>query len=138
VSHQGQRDVNLFFDKRSGLLVKSQYTVKPEERGGKEVSQEVVYGNYKEVQGLQQPMKIAIKRDGKQLVEAHNSDMKLSESLPDADFAKPLAALRGRHTHHPGAACQRWPRGAIFSPSPANLPAAALTSLMQGNQRQRS
>jgi hypothetical protein len=89
VSHQGHRDVNLFFDKKSGLLVKSRYTVKPEELMGKEVSQEVVYGNYKEVEGLQQPMKITIKRDGKQFVEADNSDMKLSETLPDADFAKP-------------------------------------------------
>jgi hypothetical protein len=89
VAHEGHRDINLFFDKETSLLVKSDYSVKPPEQGGKEVNQEVFFGDYKEVDGAKYPMKITIKRDGKIYVDAELSDFKAKSKLDDSAFAKP-------------------------------------------------
>lgn len=89
VTHKGHRDVKLFFDKKTGLLVKSEYIVKAEELKGKEVLQEVYYSSYKEVAGAKIPSKIVIKRDGKRFVEAENMDVKPVKKLPAGTFAKP-------------------------------------------------
>lgn len=86
VSSKGHRDVQLFFDKETGLLAKSANVVKEE---GKEINQEAYYSAYKEVAGVKQPMKIKINRDGKLYVEAENSDIKPADKLDDAVFAKP-------------------------------------------------
>ena len=51
-THPGHRDVDLYFGKDSGVLRASQYQVKAEEQGGKQVSQQVGYGNYKEMEGI--------------------------------------------------------------------------------------
>ena len=72
VSHKGHRDINLFFDKKTGLLVKSERTVKDEMLGGKEVIQEELHLDYKEVDGVKHPMRIAIKRDGKEFVDGED------------------------------------------------------------------
>src|SRR4051794_5082609 len=59
VSHKGHRDINLFFDKKSGLLLKSERRAK-DEMGGGEFTQEELYDDYKEVGGVQHAMKITI------------------------------------------------------------------------------
>ncbi len=69
VSSKGHRDVNLFFDKDKGLLVKAEYVVKDPMAGDKEQTQETLLSNYKEVSGVQKPMKVVINRDGKKYVE---------------------------------------------------------------------
>jgi outer membrane lipoprotein-sorting protein len=88
VSRQGHRDVNLFFDKETGLLVKTATRAKAEEQGGKEVNQETYYQNYKEADGVKTPMKIVVKRDDKPYVEAEISDLKRSPKLDDKLFSK--------------------------------------------------
>lgn len=89
VSSKGHRDVDLFFDKETGLLAKTHSTVKDMEQGGKEVSQDVVYTDYKEVNGIKAPMKVLINREGKKYVEAELSDLKALDKLEDSVFAKP-------------------------------------------------
>src|SRR5262249_13660389 len=75
VSHKGRRDVNLYFDKASGLLLKSEMTVKNVEDGSnKEMTQETLYSDYKEFQGTKQPTKLLAKRDGKRYVEGELSE----------------------------------------------------------------
>src|SRR5947208_1477821 len=69
VSHKGHRDINLYFDKDKGLLLKIERTVKDLMAGGKESQEEVSYSDYKEVEGVQQPTKLVIKRDGKDYVD---------------------------------------------------------------------
>ncbi len=88
VSKAGHRDVQLFFDKQTGLLVKSVAKVKAAEAGFKEVEQESFYENYKDVDGLKSPMKVVIKREGKPFVEAELLDMKRMEKLDDKVFGK--------------------------------------------------
>ncbi|HEV3261960.1 MAG TPA: hypothetical protein VG013_34235 [Gemmataceae bacterium] len=87
VNSKGHREVNLFFDKDTGLLVKTAHRVRDE--SGKEVSQETFYSDYKAADGVQEAMKITIKRDGKPYVEAVMSGYKLREKLEDRVFARP-------------------------------------------------
>jgi len=89
VSHKGHRDVELFFSKKTGLLIKSAHRAKDVTQGGKEVHQEVFYSDHKDVRGLQIPMKIVVKRDGKQFVEGEESDVKPVEKVDDKQFDKP-------------------------------------------------
>jgi hypothetical protein len=87
VSSKGHRDVDLYFDKETGLLVKTEARVKDE--GGNEVNGETFYSDYKDVQGVKQAMKLVVKRDGKQYVEGEVSEYQLAESLDASVFAKP-------------------------------------------------
>jgi hypothetical protein len=89
VSRDGHRDVKLYFDAKSGLLVKSEFNVMAMEEGGKEVTQEVLYDGHEETDGLRSPTKITVIRDGKKFVEATIKDLKSSEKLDDEVFAKP-------------------------------------------------
>src|SRR5262249_10371748 len=88
VSHKGHRDVDLYFDKATGLLVKSEYTVK-DDQSGRELRQETFYSDHKEVSGLKVPMKVAIHRDGKIYVDVEISEIELKDKLDDAVFGKP-------------------------------------------------
>lgn len=89
VSHKGHRDVSLYFDKDTGLLAKVESVVKDMMAGGKEVTQEELFSNYKDVGGLKHPMTVLINRDGKKYVDGEISDFELKEKLDDSVFAKP-------------------------------------------------
>jgi hypothetical protein len=88
VSSKGHRDVNLYFDKDTYLLVKTDTRVKDEE-SGMEVNQETIYGDFKEIDGIKESMKIAVKKDGKPFVEGTVEHIKREEKLDDSIFAKP-------------------------------------------------
>jgi hypothetical protein len=90
VSHKDHKDVSLYFDKDSGLLIKSERrTQTGPEQGNMEVNQETFYSDYKDVDGIKVPMKFVIKRDGKQFVEAEHIEVKLVDKLDGKVFAKP-------------------------------------------------
>jgi hypothetical protein len=84
----GYRDVNLYFDKGTGLLAKSEMRVKDDQQG-QEVTQETLYGGYKDIDGVKVPTRITLKRDGKLYVEGENSDWKPADKLDDKMFAEP-------------------------------------------------
>jgi hypothetical protein len=90
VTRAGKRDVNLYFDKTSGLLVKQEYQVKDVKGGGnQDMNQESFMTDFKEVGGVKFPTKINILRDGKKYVEAEMSEYRPVESLEDAIFTNP-------------------------------------------------
>jgi hypothetical protein len=89
VSREGHRDVKLYFDKESGVLVKSEGTVKSQELGGKEVLQETFYKAYQDVEGAKVVSKMLVHRDGKLFLESEMFDYKAAGKLDDAVFAKP-------------------------------------------------
>ena len=88
VSSKGHRDVDLYFDKESGLLVKTESRVK-DEGSGQEVSEEGFASGYKEVQGVKHAMKFTVKRNGKLFMEGESTEVVLSEKLDVGTFAKP-------------------------------------------------
>ena len=82
------REIKLYFDKDSGLLLKTASKVK-DMMSGDDVSQDVFYSDYKEVDGIKRAMKTKILRDGKKFLEMETSDFKPVEKLEDKVFAKP-------------------------------------------------
>jgi hypothetical protein len=80
-------EFRLYFDKESGLLLKSERRIKDE--GGREVKQEVLYGDYQEVKGIQHAMKRTVLRDGKKFIVEKLSDYKPAETLDEKLFVKP-------------------------------------------------
>jgi hypothetical protein len=89
VEHKGFRDVNLFFDKESYLLLKTQTLIKDPLRGGEEVAAETVYGDYRDINGVMTAHKFSIKYDGKAYNEGEVTDVNYSETLDDNIFEKP-------------------------------------------------
>lgn len=88
VSSKGHRDVDLYFDKKSGLLVKTETRVK-DDMSGQEVSEESFLTDYKAVQGVQHAMKFTVKRNGKLFLEGETTEVTLSDKFPAETFAKP-------------------------------------------------
>jgi hypothetical protein len=88
VTHKGFPDVKLFFDKKTGMLVKSEFrAMVPEEK--KEMTMENYYSNYRTVDGIKVPHKLIMKRDGKRFVETEIQEMKVGAKLDAKLFAKP-------------------------------------------------
>ncbi len=84
---KGQADINLYFDKEHGLLLKC------ERRGlslaQQEISLETFFGEYKEIDGLKQPMKLLIHQDGKLYMEMQVTELRFEESIDASEFARP-------------------------------------------------
>jgi hypothetical protein len=88
VTGPDKREFRLFLDKDTGLPLKSEWTVR-NLGSAKEVTQEVTYADYKEVEGIKRAMKLTVQRDGKPFAEQEISDFKPAEKLDDKTFAKP-------------------------------------------------
>jgi hypothetical protein len=88
VFHKGYPGMNLFFDKQTGLLVKSGMRVNDAELG-REVDVETFYSGYKQVAGIQKPTKFTMQREGKTFFELEFVTVQVYESLADSVFVKP-------------------------------------------------
>jgi hypothetical protein len=90
VSRKGHRDVNFFFDQKDGLLLKTETTIKDiENNSDTELTQEAIYGNYKDFDGLKRSTTVSIKRDGKLFVEVTFEEINPQETLDNSVFAEP-------------------------------------------------
>jgi hypothetical protein len=89
VSRKDHRDVNLFFDKETSYLLKSETRIKDLLMGGAEVSGETLYLDYRDVDGVKEASKLEVRRDGKKFVESEINDMQRKEKLDDNVFAMP-------------------------------------------------
>lgn len=88
VSQTGYKDVSLYFDKKTHLLKRI------DSRGldfqsRMEVAQERIIDEYKEVDGMQQPAKITMNRDGKKFLEFEFTSHELVDKLDDSTWKKP-------------------------------------------------
>jgi hypothetical protein len=88
VSRKGRRDIDLFFDKDTGLRTASRYKV-IDDLSGLEADEENLYADYKEFDGVKHPMKLTIKRNGKTFLETQVTDFKPADKLDDMLFAEP-------------------------------------------------
>jgi outer membrane lipoprotein-sorting protein len=88
VSRDGKRDVNLYFDKNTSLLLKYEFRGR-DPIGMMEVTQEKILSDYKEVMGLQTPSKIVVLYDGNQAMELEVTSLRYAEMLDASLFAKP-------------------------------------------------
>lgn len=88
VAREGHRPINLFFDKETSRLLRTESRVK-DDTTGQEVTEEATYSEYKMIEGTQQPTKLVIKRDGKPHAEVEVTEFKPFEKLDDSTFARP-------------------------------------------------
>lgn len=88
VSSKGRRDVSLFFDKETHLLVKHESRA-IETGTGNEVNEERIIAEYqKNKDGVPVPKKLIVKHDGKKFLEVEMSEVTFLEKLDDAEFKK--------------------------------------------------
>ncbi len=87
VTHAGHNDIDLYFDKDKGLLLKTQRKAK--DMAGQEVDQETFFSDYKAIGGIQRPKKITIKRDGNDFIELEMTEFKPQDKLDEKIFDKP-------------------------------------------------
>ncbi len=88
-SRKDYPEVTLSFDKATHYLVRVAYKTKSAEQEFKEVSMETTYSKYKEVDGVQTPHKMAMKRDGEIFVESEITSLKAEGKLDAKVFAMP-------------------------------------------------
>lgn len=88
VKSNGHRDVKLYFDKASRLLVKRDQRVL-DPSSSKEVRQEVIFSEYQEKDGLKHYKKIVAFRDGRKVIDARVTDLEFFPKLDANVFAKP-------------------------------------------------
>jgi hypothetical protein len=87
ITAKGHKDVTMFFDKESGLMVMSRK--KARDFAKMEVESESFVSEYKDVNGIKQAMKLVVKHDGKKFLEGELSEVKVVEKLDDKIFSKP-------------------------------------------------
>jgi hypothetical protein len=88
VAYKGFKDVNIYFDKDTGLLAKTERrTLEPMTQ--QEVTAESFYSEYKVLQGVKQPTKFEIHYDGKKFLDGEVVEMKYLPKLEKETFAKP-------------------------------------------------
>jgi hypothetical protein len=84
-----KKEITMFFDKESGLLVKTAHKGQgPGEDGQpKEVDEESFASDYKKVKGVQVPTKLVVNHDGKKFMTVKLGDYELLEKIDDKEFA---------------------------------------------------
>jgi hypothetical protein len=87
VSSRGHKDVNLYFDKVTGLLAKSERRALDDNQ--KEVTEETFYSDYKDVDGVKVAMKVAVHHDGRRFLEMEMSEYRFLERIDAGEFARP-------------------------------------------------
>jgi hypothetical protein len=86
VTPKGRPDAKLYFDKRSGLLVKIARRAK---EAGLAVEKEYVYRAHKPFEGVQLPTKYLELTNGKKFVEVTAISYKFLRTVGDSTFARP-------------------------------------------------
>src|SRR5262249_46478577 len=88
VAHKDYRDVDLFFDKETGLMAKMTMQVK-EPNNNQDTAHEFLFSDYKDFDGLKHFTKVTFNRDGKKLIDVEFSEVKAEEKLDESNFNKP-------------------------------------------------
>lgn len=84
VASKGKRDIDLYFDKETFLLVKSAHGLT--DLTGKELLRETVYGDYGDDK---QWMKMTVFQDGKKVLEMKPIEIKFLDNIPNSVFVRP-------------------------------------------------
>jgi hypothetical protein len=88
VAQKGWPEVNLCYDKESGLPVKAEVRVK-DPTSAQEVSDEFFFSAYQSTQGRQHYTKMIGKRNGNDYLERELTDVRWHEELPSSLFEMP-------------------------------------------------
>jgi len=81
------KDFTLYFDKETGLPVRM--VAKVAGWMGDEYTQDVLYSDYKDFDGIKKATKVSIKRDGDPFLELELTEFKVLDKVPADTFAEP-------------------------------------------------
>jgi hypothetical protein len=87
VKSKGHSDMNLYFDKGTGLIAKVEKR-SADPMSGNEFTEERIIIEYQKVDGMPVPKKVVINHDGKKAVEVEVDEVKQLEKLDDSEFKK--------------------------------------------------
>jgi hypothetical protein len=87
VTGRGQRDLRLYFDRETALLVKSDFLL--DGPGGKDVRQEAFYSEYRDVGGYLRPGRVIVFRDGKKVMESELVEARHFDHIDPREFQGP-------------------------------------------------
>jgi hypothetical protein len=88
VSAAGHRDVDLYFSKETGLLIKVERRMR--DLGSmKEFAEARVYSEFLDANGIRIPRKTVVYRDGKEFMRAQVAEVSFQENLDQRIFSKP-------------------------------------------------
>jgi hypothetical protein len=85
---RSQRDLRLYFDKETALLMKSEHLLDGGP-GGKDVRQEACYADYREIGGYLRPGRVIAYRDGKKVMEAELVEAQRFDHIDPIEFTRP-------------------------------------------------
>lgn len=88
VRSRGHRDVTLYFDKATGLLVARSHPIL-DPATGKEVLQEVVFSDYADTAGVKYPRTLTAFRDGKKVISAKVTHVEFLDKVDPKLFTRP-------------------------------------------------
>jgi hypothetical protein len=80
---------NLYFDKQSGLLVKSEMQMSDPGNPSQQINGETYYSDYRKIEGMMVAYKIVIKNNDKTITEIEITEATVAAKLDDNLFAKP-------------------------------------------------
>ena len=81
------KELKIYFDKESGLVVKTAHKgLGPGEGAPTEVLEETYHTEYKKVSGVQTATKLTVTHDGKKFMTMDVSDIELLEKIDDKEF----------------------------------------------------
>lgn len=90
VSAAGRRDVSLYFDKETGLLVKvERKAMNPQQAEGKEIFRETFLSDYKDVDGVKTATKAILLNDGQPYVNSIITETHFPNKLDPKVFDRP-------------------------------------------------
>lgn len=89
VDATGERSVELYLDKQSGMVLKRANQTRSTEQGGQLVKEETVYSEYQTVDGIQVPSKTIMHREGSKYVELEASQIEVMETARESEFQRP-------------------------------------------------
>jgi hypothetical protein len=88
VTAKGKKDVNLYFDKKTNLLVKLEYR-STDPFTQKEINEERIIAEYgKNKDGIPVPKKVVVKHDSQKFLEIEVTEMEFHEKLDESEFKK--------------------------------------------------
>jgi hypothetical protein len=88
VVNKGHKDINLFFDKETGLLVKFEHRT-VDFNTQQEVNEERIITEFQDKDGAKEPKKAIINRDGKKYIDVEILEVKYQDNIDDTQFSKP-------------------------------------------------
>jgi hypothetical protein len=88
VARKGHKDINLYFDKDSGLLVKFDHRTM-DFKTMKEVNVERIITEYQDKDGVKEAKKGVVNRNGEKFIEAEVVEVKYLDNIDDTLFSRP-------------------------------------------------